>query len=437
MATVNFINRKKSQSRGGLRAVLKYTMQYEKTEFEGVSLVSGMNCTPQTVYEEFINTKLLHGKDVGRMYYHFVQSFPKNENVSPTTVHEVALKLAEFYSDFEVLVATHTDRDHLHSHFIINSVNYETGKKLHQSAYAIQELRQKSDELCVQYGLSICKPKQDRVKAMSIGEYHMAVKGESWKLQLANIIDECMKYSDSRKTFVSLMECEGIKVRWTDSRKNITYELPSGKRCRDNKLHEEKYFKERMEKEFAIRREIIYGRTQAEEQTSADAEPTYSTELKHGNTAMPGNNSRAVAVSERGATQHFTDGTVDTRQAERDAQLLYSERADEKIRYDDSGVAELEQDALTGWETEREVFLTAQIKIAEHRAGTDTGICGIGLVNFGSNILRLGNAVERMAAPTRAVDSTGQIVAVERKKGIGQKKDDHESQEYKFIQMMY
>ncbi|MFI3228115.1 MAG: relaxase/mobilization nuclease domain-containing protein [Clostridia bacterium] len=208
MATVNFINRGKSQSRAGMRSVLNYTMQNKKTEYNGNFLVSGMNCTPQSVYEEFINTKLLYGKDDGRMYYHFVQSFPKEEVISPTTAHEIALKLAEHYDGFEVLIATHTDREHIHSHFIINSVNFETGKKLHQSAQAIPELRQKSDELCMQFNLSICKPKQDRtkVKAMTIGEYHMAAKGKSWKLQLANTIDECMRYASSRKNFIELME---------------------------------------------------------------------------------------------------------------------------------------------------------------------------------------------------------------------------------------
>ena len=145
MATVNFINRKKSQNRAGMKFVLEYTQRDEKTLFEGMKLVSGLNCSPQSVYEEFVNTKLLYGKDSQRMYYHFVQSFHKDEKITPQAAHEVALKLAEHYKDFEVLVSTHTDCDHIHSHFIINSVSFETGKKLHQSANAIQELRQESD----------------------------------------------------------------------------------------------------------------------------------------------------------------------------------------------------------------------------------------------------------------------------------------------------
>lgn len=123
MATVNFINRKKGQTRAGMKFVLKYIQREDKTLFEGMKLVSGVNCSPQSVYQEFINTKLFHGKDSQRMYYHFVQSFPPTENITPQTAHEIALKLANHYKDFEVLVSTHVDRDHIHSHFIINSVS--------------------------------------------------------------------------------------------------------------------------------------------------------------------------------------------------------------------------------------------------------------------------------------------------------------------------
>ena len=255
MATVNFINSPKSQSRAGMIAVMKYTSQDRKTVFDGVKLVSGFNCSPQSAYNEFVNTKLQYGKDSGRMYYHLVQSFSPTEVITPQKAHEVVLKLAEYYKDYEVLVCTHSDREHIHSHLIINSVSFETGKKLHQDNESIQRIRDYSDALCMQYGLSVCKLKQKKEmdKRVSSREYRVAERGQSWKFKLMAIIDECMKYAHSKAEFIQLMSYECYSIKWTDERANITYTTPDGNRCRDNKLHEEKYLKGKMELEFRIR----------------------------------------------------------------------------------------------------------------------------------------------------------------------------------------
>lgn len=84
---------------------------------------------------------------------------------------------------------------------------------------------------------------------MSTAEYHVAEKGQSWKLDLAMAIDEAMRYAVSKEHFIELMEMEGYEVKWKDTHKHITYTCPNGKPCRDNKLHEEKYLKENMEDE--------------------------------------------------------------------------------------------------------------------------------------------------------------------------------------------
>ena len=92
---------------------------------------------------------------------------------------------------------------------------------------------------------------------MSTAEYHVAEKGQSWKLDLAMAIDEAMRYAVSKKHFIELMEMEGYEVKWKDTHKYITYTCPNGKPCRDIRLHEEKYLKENMEDEFRIREKII------------------------------------------------------------------------------------------------------------------------------------------------------------------------------------
>lgn len=262
MAIIHFINRPKSQTSDGLFFVLRYTMQDKKTVTEdGVKYVTGVNCTPQSAYTEFNNTKRLHGKTDGRQYYHFVQSFSVDENISPETAHEIALRFAEEaekFRGFEIVVSTHCDRDHIHSHFVMNSVNSETGKKFHITEREIEMLMEVSDKICREYGLSVieARPKNERAKPMSDREYRSAEKGESWKIQLEAVVSNAMKTAASRENFIRLLEAEGYKVKWTDARKNITYTTPDGKLCRDSKLHLQKFLKENMEYEFKIRQEI-------------------------------------------------------------------------------------------------------------------------------------------------------------------------------------
>lgn len=108
MAIISFTNYKRGQTTGCMSAVLRYTMQDKKTEFEGQQLVTGINCQPESVYADFMTTKRLYHKTDGVLFYHMVQSFPKGEAVDPVTAHAAALKLAEYYEGYEVLVCTHT-----------------------------------------------------------------------------------------------------------------------------------------------------------------------------------------------------------------------------------------------------------------------------------------------------------------------------------------
>ena len=267
MATFTAV-KNRGGGRGALGGVLRYTQQDEKTLWEGQRLVTGWNCTAQSALSEMRLTKERYRKTDGRQYYHFVQSFAETDDLTPQEAHAIALELArrEFPS-FEVLVATHIDTDHLHSHLIVNSVSFQDGRKLHQSAADLQAHRLASDENCVAHGLDILPPPEKQVKQTRMGtrEYRSAAKGESWKFRLMNTIDQCMRYAETREEFISLMESEGYQVRWTDSRKNITYTTPDGMKCRDDRLHELKYTKEVMEREFRIRAEIVRGRTETVE----------------------------------------------------------------------------------------------------------------------------------------------------------------------------
>ena len=258
MAIVTAVNRPRGQTRGGMSAVLQYVMKEEKTADQGRHLVTGVNCQADSCCTEFISTKLQYGKDDGRMYYHFVQSFHPEESITPELAHQIALELAQQWKDYEVIVATHTDREHIHSHFIVNSVSFQTGRKLHFEKADLMQLRQVSDTLCMRYGLSVCQPKcQQTVSRPTQAEYRIAARGQSWKVRLAMQINEAMKYAVSREQFLELMESEGYMVLWTANRKSITYTTPDGYSCRDYKLHDTKYLKGAMEDEFRIRETLF------------------------------------------------------------------------------------------------------------------------------------------------------------------------------------
>ena len=239
-----------------MESVMRYVSQPGKTFWDSQNLISGIGCQPKTAFDEFLSTKLLHHKDGGVMFYYMVQSFPKGADIDPCAAHEAARRLAGYFEGCEVLVCTHTDREHIHSHCIINSVNFETGKKVHMADKQIQELRVRNDQICEELGLpKFQKDEQRQSRGMSNAECYTAVKGESWKFELMRVIDDCMRYAGNREEFLALLRAEGYDATWTDSRKNITYVTPDGRKCRDSKLHIEKYLKENMETGFGYRTE--------------------------------------------------------------------------------------------------------------------------------------------------------------------------------------
>ena len=254
MATVNFIPCK-SQCRASLRSTLDYVRQDKKCVADGMKLVAGKDCCAETAYQEFMSTKNSFGKAKGVFFYHYTQSFSPEEEIAPAQAHQAALKLAEHYEGLEVLVATHSDAEHIHSHLIINSVNFADGKKLRQDPHTLEKLRHISDSICREMGLSTLQPYEQNPLAKAVGtrEFRAAEKGESWKFRLMGAIDQAMQAVHTPEDFIVLMKRRGYGVRWEAGRKSITYTTPDGMKCRDNKLHEAKYLKDRMESEFGFR----------------------------------------------------------------------------------------------------------------------------------------------------------------------------------------
>ena len=361
MAIVHFVNYKRgAQSRTAMHGVILYVMQEKKTAWEDGPLISGINCQPQSVYDDFLNTKLLYHKDGGVMFYHMVQSFPKGAAVDPRQAHEAARRLAEYFDGCEVLVCTHVDREHIHSHCVINSVNFETGKKLHMAKEQIQELMRRNDAICLEMGLPVFEPTAQQSRGMGSAEYHTALKGQSWKLRLMNTIDECMKYAADRDAFVSLMASEGYAVRWESGRKYITYTTPDGLKCRNNKLHEEKYCKEAMEHEFRIRAELVKRKLRRAAETDGGIETDESAEQRAADDAAHCDPVRSAAGDEQadGAGRRNKLGAGGNSEDPAGVETAHRPDAGAAVSGGDAEIANRdEQTAGTGWEPEREVFL--------------------------------------------------------------------------------
>ena len=436
MATFTAV-KSRGGGRGALGGVLRYTQQEEKTLWEGQRLVSGRNCTAQSALSEMRLTKERYRKTDGRQYYHFVQSFAETDDLTPQEAHAIALELAQReFPSFEVLVATHIDTDHLHSHLIVNSVSFQDGRKLHQSAADLQAHRLASDEICAAHGLEILPPPQKQVKQkrMSSREYRSAAKGESWKFRLMDTIDQCMKYAETKDEFISLMESEGYQVRWTEGRKNITYTTPNGMKCRDDRLHETKYTKEVMEYEFRLRTAIVHGGTETVEPTQNHAAAVGTHAFKASDPAGVGR--AAGGIEPPGGRCFGTGGPVTGVDPAGGAAPHPGPTGGAG-----AGCGPDEGRAETGWEKER-VFCfsvhSGDDAVRPDLAGPDFAGHDGGHGGLADDLVRLGRSLERGAGadPVRDATTTHQhtdkkTLRKEREKKIalGHKEDDHEEEQ--------
>ena len=233
-------------SKANIKRIISYVTQDKKTN---VNLISGKDCMAESCLEEMLYTKNLYHKNSGRQYIHIIQSFDPKDNLSAEQVHNVGIKLANTFNGFQVLVATHIDKNHLHNHLVINSVSFENGYKIQMSKKDLQYIKDYSDKLCLEIGASVI-PKKEKTNYIKRNEYRVAKQGKSWKFKLMNAIDLSLAESNCKDDFIKNMNKLGYQVNWTDTRKYITYTTPEGYKCRDNKLYDEKYSKGAMENEF-------------------------------------------------------------------------------------------------------------------------------------------------------------------------------------------
>lgn len=195
-----------------LEDVISYACREDATQEK--RLVSGINCKPETAREEMMKTKLLEKKPDGVMAYHGYQSFAEGE-VTPEIAHEIGKRMAkELWGKYEVVVATHVDKSsHIHNHFVINTVSFVDGIKFHRTNEDYRKMREVSDRLCREYGLSVIQEPQRKGKHYS--QYDAERNGKpTFGSTIRADIDRAIKASLTENEFYDILEEMGYEFKF-------------------------------------------------------------------------------------------------------------------------------------------------------------------------------------------------------------------------------
>lgn len=229
MAIIKVVKRS-GKTVGALRAVLEYVGK--KAEFS-----FGINCSNnyKQAFKEFLEAKKFFDKEGGRQYRHYIQSFAPGE-IEKNKVLSLGIQWAEkVFKGYEVFIVTHTDKEHLHNHIIINSVNYIDGKKFQERKNEFKEKMLINDEVCFENGINnIVKPREiGEITTPDRKKYEIIKKGADIT-RLAETVLEISNSAQSKDSFISQMREKGYSVDWQDNKKHIVFtvgeEILQGKR---------------------------------------------------------------------------------------------------------------------------------------------------------------------------------------------------------------
>ena len=196
----------------GVGAAILYAADPGKTERQ--LYVTGVNCLPATALEEMNATKRQYGKTGGIVAFHGYQAFAPGET-DPATAHEVGVALAQelWGGRFEVVVATHLDKAHLHNHFVVNSVSFADGRRFHRDAACYRAMREASDELCREHGLSVVES-PGRGGARHHAEWRAEREGRpTWRSLVKADVDEAVGRAASMRQFHANLRAMGYDVK--------------------------------------------------------------------------------------------------------------------------------------------------------------------------------------------------------------------------------
>lgn len=219
------------------RTVINYVCNKEKTSDK---LISGKDCMPESCEYEFAEVKKAFGKTDGRTYYHMIQSFSPDDRITPEQAHEVGMQMAELFKGYQVLVVTHTNKAHTHNHLVINSVNFENGKKLTISNQELERIKNYSNSICLKNGWDVTEAKTRRNR------------NPKWKQIIIEDALAAMVESYSMDEYISKLKELGIYVSYNPDYKYMTYSDAEGHKCRDAKLFDERLLKKNLELYFDL-----------------------------------------------------------------------------------------------------------------------------------------------------------------------------------------
>lgn len=234
------------EDRQALADVIEYAANEDKTEKR--MFVSAVNCSVEFAKDQFDTVKKRFRKEDGTVAFHAYQSFAEGE-ATPEQAHEIGLALAkELWGDnFQVIVATHMNTSCLHNHFVINSIGFMDGKRFHSTAASYRQMRDASDRLCREHGLSIIE--EPKGKGFSYKFYQMEKAGMPTRYNTArDALDEAISKSRNLYELKAHMKSMGYQCNFAQNRKYWTITLPGWKKpIRTHKFGEE-YSRENIEK---------------------------------------------------------------------------------------------------------------------------------------------------------------------------------------------
>jgi hypothetical protein len=338
---------KVAKSRSSVAGGINYVTKEAKTEKE---LIATKDCNPHTAIQEMNMTKEQWNKTEGRQYKHYVQSFNPKDNVTPEQAHEIGKKFMEHekFKGHEIVMATHKDKEHIHNHFIVNSVNFENGMKYHEKKQELQNLKEYSNSLCKEQGLSI--PIKGQGQGISIwdqGKYRAVERGVAEELKTKQTgeppkykahIYECYKTVDEvrgkaidRGDFINKMKERGYETTWKDNKKHIVFEDKEGNKFRNSNLektfggiNDKKYGKEDLENEF--RRNDERGRAEERDTSNRGTESKQDDIYSRGNERVADQveSDRGISLDSDSREQH--EGTNTNERIERDREGIKGDR---------------------------------------------------------------------------------------------------------------
>ena len=287
MAINKTIN-KRTNSHGAMRNCIEYVLRPDKTS-ELLTYVTGPyrhdEINYDLVYRTFLEEKKMWDKDTGRMYAHNIISWHKDEQITPDQALEFGKEFAEkWFSGFQTLVAVHKDKDHIHCHLVTNSVSYEDGRKLHNTRKDLERMKQLSNQMCRERGLTVAEKgkhfdgsqiEKGEVVAWSKDKYNLfrqQVK-DSFVADCAMAVLKALENCISKEKFIEKIKQFGWNVNWTEKRKHIIFQKQDGKKVRDSNLSKTFHLdisKEGLENEFNRNYERV--RAEAERTNGADEE---------------------------------------------------------------------------------------------------------------------------------------------------------------------